>query len=327
MISGRGLGHSGGTLDKLESIPGFRTDLSLDEFSAQVARIGCALIGQTSDLAPADKKLYALRDVTATVECIPLICGSILSKKLAEGIDALVLDVKFGRGAFMKTQSAARELAAALVQAGRAGGKKVRALLTSMEEPLGRAVGNALEVAEAIDCLRGTGPKDVMEVTYALGSQMLVLGEVAADEREARGQIEKAIASGAAIAKFREIIVAQGGDAGVIDNPLRLPRAKHIERVETTRAGFVQDVDAMKVALAALQLGAGRTKAEDAVDPAVGIAELVKVGERVEAGETLCVIHSNDTALLANARTMLADAIVLGDEPVTPPELVGEWVS
>jgi pyrimidine-nucleoside phosphorylase len=196
-----------------------------------------------------------------------------------------------------------------------------------MEQPLGRTVGNALEVAEAIACLRGEGPKDVMDVTYALGSQMLVLGEAAENERDARRQLEQAVASGAATAKFRAIIEAQGGDASVLDNPLQLPGAKHIQRVEATRAGIVRDVDPMNVALAALRLGAGRIKAEDTVDPAVGIAELVKVGERVEAGATLCVIHANDAALLAKARTMLADAIVLGSEPVTPPELVGEWVS
>jgi pyrimidine-nucleoside phosphorylase len=196
-----------------------------------------------------------------------------------------------------------------------------------MEEPLGRTVGNALEVAEAIACLRGEGPNDVMEVSYALGSQMLVLGKAAGNERDARSQLEQAVASGAAAAKFREIIEAQGGDAGVLDNPLQLPRATHVERVVATSAGFVSDVDPMKVALAALRLGAGRTKAEDAVDPAVGIAELVKVGERVEAGATVCVIHANDAAGLANARAMLADAIVLGHEPVTPPQLLGEWVS
>src|SRR5688572_3664162 len=313
MISGRGLGHSGGTLDKLESIPGFRTSLSLHQFGAQVAKIGCALIGQTSDLAPADKKLYALRDVTATVECIPLICGSILSKKLAEGIDALVLDVKFGRGAFMKTKSEARELGAALIQAGRAGGKKVRALLTSMEEPLGRTVGNALEVAEAIACLRNEGPQDVMKVTYALGTQMLLLGEAATNESDARHQLERVVASGAALAKFRDILSAQGGDVRVTDDPIRLPRAKHIDGIMAKRAGTVSEVHAMKVALAALRLGAGRVRAEDKVDPAVGIAELMKVGERVEAGATLCAIHANDTALLEEARASLENAIVISD--------------
>ena len=204
MISGRGLGHSGGTLDKLESIPGFRTDLSLDAYRAQVARIGCALIGQTKDLAPSDKKLYALRDVTATVECIPLICGSILSKKLAEGIDALVLDVKFGRGAFMKTKAEARKLAEALVAVGKAGGKQVRALLTAMDQPLGRTVGNALEVAESIACLRGDGPADLMEVTYALGAHMLILGGVAKTEAEAKTKLHRVVADGSALDKLRK---------------------------------------------------------------------------------------------------------------------------
>ena len=326
MISGRGLGHSGGTLDKLESIPGFRTDLSLDEFSAQVARIGCALIGQTRQLAPADRTLYALRDVTATVECVPLICGSILAKKLAEGIDALVLDVKFGGGAFMKTRADARRLAATLVDVGRAAGKQVSALLTSMEQPLGRTVGNALEVAEAIACLRGEGPVDVMEVSYALGSRMLVLGQAAADADDARRQLERAVTTGAALEKWREIVSAQGGDAGVTNDPVRLPRAKHVERVAAPRAGFVSAVDPMQVALAALRLGAGRAKAEDAVDPAVGVARIAKVGERVEQGSPLCEVHANDRAALVEARDMLAQAIGIGDQPVTPPNLIGEWV-
>ena len=324
MISGRGLGHSGGTLDKLESIPGFRTNLSLAEFGDQVARIGCALIGQTDDLAPADRKLYALRDVTATVECIPLICGSILSKKLAEGIDALVLDVKFGRGAFMKTKAEARQLAETLVQVGRAGGKKVRAVLTSMEQPLGCTVGNALEVAEAIACLRGEGPADVMEVTLVLGAHMLVLGEVASTETEARRTLEQAVESGAALQKFRAIIAAQGGDVRIIDEPARLPQARHTMSINSEDAGVVVEVDAMKVALAALRLGAGRAKAKDAIDPAVGVAGLVKIGQRVAVGDTLCVIHANDPDALSHAREMLESAIVIGRKPVNPPELVGE---
>jgi pyrimidine-nucleoside phosphorylase len=327
MISGRGLGHSGGTLDKLEAIPGFRTNLSLDEFGHQVARIGCALVGQTRDLAPADKTLYALRDVTATVECIPLICGSILSKKLAEGIDALVLDVKFGRGAFMRTESEARRLARALVQVGRAGGKNVRALLTSMEQPLGRTIGNALEVAEAIACLHGEGPGDVMEVTYALGSQMLLLGKAAASEAEARHRLEHAVATGAAREKLRAIIRAQGGDERVIDDSSRLPKARHPEPVRARRAGTVVDVDPMPVALAALRLGAGRAKAGDAIDPSAGIGELVKIGERVEAGATLCMIHANDPAALADVRGSLEAAIVIGDRPVDAPNLIGEWLA
>lgn len=327
MISGRGLGHSGGTLDKLESIPGFRTDLSLAAYHAQVAKLGCALIGQTRDLAPADKKLYALRDVTATVECIPLICGSILSKKLAEGIDALVLDVKFGRGAFMKTLAEARQLAEALVRVGQAGGKQVRALLTAMDQPLGRTVGNALEVAESVACLRGEGPADVMEITYALGSHMLILGGVARDETEARRQLERVVANGAALARLREIVAAQGGDGRVIDDPARLPRAQFQVPLPAPRSGVVSDVDAMGVALAALRLGAGRAKAADRIDPAVGVSHLVKIGERVAAGQPLAMIHANDEAALAEARTMLGKAIVLGDVAPAATPLVAETIS
>ncbi len=322
MISGRGLGHSGGTLDKLESIPGFRTDLPLEAYRAQVARIGCALIGQTRDLAPADKKLYALRDVTATVECIPLICGSILSKKLAEGIDALVLDVKFGRGAFMKTLPEARQLAEALVSVGRAGGKQVRAVLTAMEEPLGRAVGNALEVAESVACLRGEGPADVMEVTLVLGAHMLVLGGVARDEREAREKLERVVRDGSALRKLREIVAAQGGDPAVIDDPDRLPQARQKLVVRADTGGVVQAGDAMEVALAALRLGAGRVRAEDRIDPAVGVGALVKVGETVRAGDVLAVVHANEAAAGAEAGAQVRAAIRLGADPATPVPLV-----
>jgi len=320
MISGRGLGHSGGTLDKLESIPGFRTDLSLDTYRNQVARIGCALIGQTRDLAPADKTLYALRDVTATVECIPLICASILSKKLAEGIDALVLDVKFGGGAFMKTLPEARRLAEALVAVGRAGGKQVRALLTAMDEPLGRAVGNAVEVAESIACLRGGGPADVMEITYSLGTHMLLLGGAAASPAEARTRLENTVRDGSALAKFREIVAAQGGDARVVDDPTRLPQARWQVALPAERSGVIARVDAMQVALAALRLGAGRTRAADAIDPAVGVTALVKIGERVSRGDPLCVIHANDETALAEATTRLTQAIVVADQagPAVP---------
>jgi len=320
MISGRGLGHSGGTLDKLESIPGFRTDLSLESYRSQVARIGCALIGQTRDLAPADKTLYALRDVTATVECIPLICASILSKKLAEGIDALVLDVKFGGGAFMKTLPEARRLAEALVAVGRAGGKQVRALLTAMEEPLGRAVGNAVEVAESIACLRGEGPADVMEITYALGTHMLLLGGAAASPAEARTRLENTVKDGSALAKFREIVAAQGGDARAVDDPTRLPQARWQVTLPAGRGGVIARVDAMQVALAALRLGAGRTRAADSIDPAVGVTALVKIGERVSSGDPLCVIHANDETALAEATSRLNQAIVVADqaEPAVP---------
>lgn len=326
MISGRGLGHTGGTLDKLESIAGFRVNLSLEEYRAQLERIGLCLIGQTAELAPADKKLYALRDVTGTVESIPLICGSILAKKLAEGIDVLVLDVKFGRGAFMPDKAKARALAQTLVSVAAAMGKPTRAVLTAMEEPLGRAVGNALEVAESIACLRGEGPADTMAVTYALGEQMLLLAKVARNQAEARAQLEAVIADGGALRKFSEMVAAQGGDARVADDPGRLPQAKLKVPLPASQAGFVQDVDAMGVALAALRLGAGRAKTEDKIDPAVGVSALVKVGERVEAGASLCVIHANDDKALADAKGMLAAAIKIGVKAVKPRELIDEII-
>jgi pyrimidine-nucleoside phosphorylase len=326
MISGRGLGHTGGTLDKLESIAGFRVNLSLPEYRAQVARIGLCLIGQTAELAPADKKLYALRDVTGTVECIPLICASILSKKLAEGTDVLVGDVKFGRGAFMKDKAGARELARTLVAVATAMGTPMRAVLTAMHEPLGRAVGNALEVAESIDCLSGRGPADTMEVTYVLGEQMLVLAKVAKTPAAARKRLQDSIASGEALAKFRELVSAQGGDVRVVDDPARLPRARLRVALPAPRAGFVRDVDALGVALAALRLGAGRARTEDRIDHAVGVAGLVKIGERVTAGAPLCVIHANEGKALADAREMLAQAIVVGARPAAAPKLIAEII-
>jgi pyrimidine-nucleoside phosphorylase len=324
MISGRGLGHSGGTLDKLESIPGFQVDRSMAEYRAQVSRIGLCLIGQTAELAPADKKLYALRDVTATVESIPLICGSILSKKLAEGIDVLVLDVKFGRGAFMKDKTSARELARTLVTVANAMGKPTRAVLTAMDEPLGRAVGNAVEVAESIECLRGRGPSDTMEVTYALGEQMLLLANVVKTKQEGRTRLEQVISDGSALKKFREMVEAQGGDIRVIDDPARLPQARLKETLKSPAAGYVQEVDAMQIALAALRLGAGRTKAEDQVDHAVGLTGLVKVGERIERDAPLCSIHANDEQAMTEARAMIARAIVVSDVPVGPAQRVDD---
>jgi pyrimidine-nucleoside phosphorylase len=328
MISGRGLGHTGGTLDKLESIPGFRVGLSLAEYAAQVGRVGCSLIGQTRDLAPADKKLYALRDVTATVECLPLICASIMSKKMAEGIDALVLDVKVGRGAFMKTLPEARALAEAMCEIGNAMGRPTRAHITRMEQPLGRAVGNAVEVTESIACLRGEpGAEDLMEVTYALGAEMLILGKVATDAAEARAKLENVIASGAALEKFREIVAAQGGDPRVCDDPVGvLPRAKFTAEARASRAGFVTEVDAMAVALGALRLGAGRVKAEDSVDHAVGFTRLTKVGERVAAGDVLGVIHASREDQLEEARAWLEDAVAIDDAAPESEPLIVERV-
>ncbi|MDR1011043.1 MAG: thymidine phosphorylase [Opitutaceae bacterium] len=330
MMSGRGLGHTGGTLDKLEAIPGFRVGLTLPEYRAQMERLGIALIGQTGELAPADKKLYSLRDVTGTVESIPLITGSILSKKLAEGIDSLVLDVKFGAGAFMKDKARARELATTMVGACRRLGKPARALLTAMEQPLGRAVGNALEIAECIGCLRGRGPEDLMEVTYALGSHMLVLAGVGQTLPTARIRLENAIASGAALAKFRELVVAQGGDPRVLDDPEAfLPQARLKSAVvvsDNDEGGCVAGVDAMEIALAALRLGAGRARAEDKIDHAVGISHLAKVGESIPPGGTLAVIHANDEAALADARARVAGAITFSRIPVTPPAIVDEVI-
>jgi pyrimidine-nucleoside phosphorylase len=326
MISGRGLGHTGGTLDKLESIPGFRVNLSIDEYRAQLARIGVVLIGQTADLAPADRKLYALRDVTGTVECIPLICASILSKKLASGIGALVLDVKCGRGAFMKDPAKARELAVAITTVAKAMGTPTRAVLTAMDEPLGRAVGNALEVAESIQFLKGASALDLAEVTYAIGGQMLVLTGAAADLAQARTRLEASVSSGAALKKFREMVAAQGGDPRVAEDPALLPRAKIIRPLAAPSSGFVVDVDAMGVALAALRLGAGRAKAEDPVDHAVGVGGLVKRGEAVGAGAPLCMIHANSEASAAEAAEILARAIVLGDAAPDSHPLIGETI-
>jgi pyrimidine-nucleoside phosphorylase len=326
MISGRGLGHTGGTLDKLESIPGFNVNLSFEQYRDQVERVGLCLIGQTPELAPADKKLYALRDVTATVESIPLICGSILSKKLAEGTQYLVGDVKFGRGAFMTDQTKARELATALVSVSNAVGVPMRAVLTAMEQPLGRAVGNALEVAESIACLHGEGPADTMEVTFALGEQMLLLAKVAASAASARAALERSLTSGAAWRKFEEMVVAQGGDVAAVRDPARLPQAKHRVPVAAGRGGFVADVEPMAVALAVLRLGGGRSRAEARIDHAVGVAGLVKVGERVEVGAPLCVIHASDAAAAEEARRALTQAIVVADQAPVPPQLVGEIV-
>lgn len=291
MVSGRGLGHTGGTLDKLEAIPGFSVSMTVDSFIAQTRDIGCALIGQTREIAPADKKLYALRDVTATIESVPLITASILSKKLAEGIDGLVLDVKVGKGAFMKDLDAARELARSLVRVGRLAKKKVTAVLTSMDAPLGLAVGNALETAEAIEVLHGRGPEDLRELTLVLGAEMLRLAGLAKDERAGRARMQEAIESGAAAEVMRRIIAAQGGDPAVVDDLSRLPRAPVKMKVKATRAGFVRGIDAMTIGLTGVAMGAGRTRADQAVNPAVGIILRAKPGDRIAVGDTLAELH------------------------------------
>ena len=287
MVSGRGLGHTGGTLDKLESIPGFRTQLDAEDFVRIVRDVGCCMIGQTAEIAPADKRIYALRDVTATVECIPLIVASILSKKLAEGIDALVLDVKVGRGAFMKSETDARSLADALVRVGARAHKRVVALLTDMDAPLGRAVGNAVETREALDVLAGGGPSDVVECTLRLGAEMLVLGGQARAEEDARAKLAKAISSGAAARTAERMIEAQGGDPHVVADRELLEVAAEEVVVGAPEGGFVTRVDALGIGLAAVAMGAGRTRADQSVDHAVGILVEAKPGTRVGRGEPM----------------------------------------
>jgi pyrimidine-nucleoside phosphorylase len=325
MISGRGLGHTGGTLDKLEAIPGFRVDLPVDRFRALVREVGACLVGQTARLAPADRRLYALRDVTATVESIPLIAASIMSKKLAEGIDALVLDVKVGSGAFMKRLDDARTLARTLAAIGRGMGKKVTALLTAMEQPLGRAVGNALEVVETVELLSGGGPADLREVTVELTAEMLLLGGAAPDLPAARAAVVAAIADGRGLAKLEEIVRAQGGDAAALRDPGRLPRAAGTYPVPSPAGGIVQAIDTEAVGLAAVALGAGRARVEDPVDPAVGLLVHKKLGDPVERGEPLCTVHHGPRSEPAAAITArIAGAYRIGPAAPAPGPLLIE---
>ena len=322
MVSGRGLGHTGGTLDKLEAIPGFSVEMTVKQFIAQTDRLGCALIGQTGDIAPADKRLYALRDVTGTIESIPLITASILSKKLAEGIDGLDLDVKGGKGAFMKSLDDARALAKSIVRVGKLAKKKVTAVLTTMDTPLGHAVGNALETAEAIDVLHGRGPADVREITFALGAEMIRLAGLAKTEKEARAQMAQAIASGAAAEVMRKIIAAQGGDPAVVDDLNKLPRAKSKLAVKAPKSGFVHGIDAMEIGLTGVALGAGRTRADQDVNPAVGVMLEKKQGDRVQKGETLAYLHVDARKGTKPLLDRVAAAYQLGPRPPSVKPLV-----
>ncbi len=308
MMAGRALGHTGGTLDKLETIPGFRTALDPRAFGRVLGRAGFVLAGQSATLAPADRVLYALRDATATVESIPLIASSILSKKVAEGADALVMDVKVGSGAFLPELAQARELARTLVALGRRLGLTVRALLTDMDQPLGEAVGNALEVREVIDVLRGAGPPDVRALTVRLGAEMLLLGGVARDRRAGERAIEAALASGAGLERLRLGVRLQGGDARVLDDPDRLPRAGHARILRTARPGVVAHVDAGAIGRAATLLGAGRLRKEDRIAPGAGILVHAKPGQRVDRGDALCTVAFDDPARARAARPLLADA-------------------
>jgi pyrimidine-nucleoside phosphorylase len=326
MISGRGLGHTGGTLDKLETIPGFRTALDPPEFGAILERTGLVLAGQSETIVPADRRIYALRDATGTVPSIPLIASSIMSKKLAEGIDGLVLDVKVGRGAFMQDMAGARELAATMVGIGRAHGTPSTALITDMSQPLGRAVGNASEVAESVEVLHGGGPADLVDVVYALATEMLLLGGVADDTAEARAALEAAVDSGRAFDKLVEVAVAQGGDPAVLHDTSRLATARHVHVVTAERDGIVERCDALDIAVAAMRLGAGRATMEDVIDPAVGLTVEVKVGDAVAAGDPLARIHYNDPGRLDESLGLTHGAIVVGDGPANPPNLIHEEI-
>ena len=325
MMSGRGLGHTGGTLDKLEAIPGFRVDLSLDEMKTALRTVGCAMIGQTAQIAPADKKLYALRDVTATVESIPLISASIMSKKIAEGIDALVLDVKTGSGAFMKTEPASRRLAESLVSIGNASGVRTEAVITDMDVPLGRAVGNALEVIECVEVLKGRGPNDLTDVSVELTARMLVLGGAAADRAIAETRVRDAIASGAGVERFRRIIEHQGGDPRVIDDYGRLPSAPERHVIPAPRGGFVTYLDAELVGRASVMLGAGRDTVDAAVDAGVGIMLVATEGDRVHGGDPVFELHYRDRAKLPQAVDLLSRATAIGaTRPAARRLIVGE---
>jgi pyrimidine-nucleoside phosphorylase len=312
-MSGRGLGHTGGTLDKLESIPGFRVELDRDEFLSQVRDVGMAIVGQTADLVPADKRLYALRDVTATVDIVPLIASSIMSKKIAGGADAIVLDVKVGDGAFMKTLDAARELAQAMVDLGREAGREVVCELTDMDQPLGRAVGNALEIREVVDTLAGNGPPDLVELVLAASAHLLALSDLGIDAAEGRRRAEEALADGSARAQYERWVRAQGGDPGLD----ALPRAAVTRPVPAPETGHVTAIATTNVGLAALHLGAGRATKEDAIDHAVGVVCLAKRGDRVEAGQPLAEVHARDDASAERGVAELAASYRIG--PV-PPE-------
>jgi pyrimidine-nucleoside phosphorylase len=325
-MSGRGLGHTGGTLDKLESIPGFRIALSLEEYRQILGEVGCCLISQTDNIAPADKKLYALRDVTATIESLPLISASVMSKKLAEGSTALVLDVKCGRGAFMQRPDEARALARSLVSIGTTAGIRTEAFITRMDAPLGRAVGNAVEIAECIDLLNGRGPADLEALIVRLASRMVWLGGKASTEGDAEMTVRAALESGAARDKLRQMIKWQGGDAAVVDDVTRLPASRYSHAVAAPRSGHVTALDALLVGRAAVALGAGRDKKSDPVDLSAGILLGKKPGEAVLAGEPVMELRYNDESRLAAAVQLAAQAIVIGDKAPAEAPLVMGWV-
>jgi len=322
MISGRGLGHTGGTLDKLEAIPGFNVNLSVPKFRSVLDACGCAMIGQTAEIAPADRKLYALRDVTATVESPYLICASIMSKKLAEGVDGLVLDVKTGTGAFMKEEKDAVFLAELMVETGERMGKSMVALITNMDQPLGLKVGNALEVVECIEVLQGQGPADLRELCLELAAWMFHLGGTAPTVEQGKADAAKILDSGKALERFRQMVELQGGDVSTIDDPTRLPHTQQTQVVKSSKSGYITAMNCEAVGTACVVLGGGREKKEDPVDPAVGIVLHHKVGDEVAAGEPLCTIHFNSEAKAASAAQLLLDSYKIGNTPRAKKPLV-----
>ncbi|MBU6427856.1 MAG: thymidine phosphorylase [Cyanobacteria bacterium REEB65] len=321
-LSGRGLGHTGGTIDKLESFRGFTADLSPEAFKAQLRRIGVALAGQSARLAPADGQLYALRDVTGTIESAPLICASILSKKIAAGADVILLDVKTGAGAFMPTEQAAAELASLMQRVGRRLGRTVVCVVSEMGQPLGRAVGNAIEVQEAIETLHGRGPGDLRELCLSLGALLLEAGGLAPDPRAARDRLEAAIADGSALAKMRELVAAQGGDAQMVDHPDRLPAVDHEDMLVARISGYIENIDARRVGEAACSLGAGRKRKGDPLDLGAGVFLHAKVGDRIDSGEPIATLRFSDPRRLPEARAHLEAAYRIGTDPTSAPELV-----
>ena len=327
MMSGRGLGHTGGTLDKLEAIPGFRTSLSLEEAERQVEKIGCAMIGQTKEIVPADRKLYALRDATATVEAIPLIASSIMSKKISESLTGLVLDIKRGSGSFMPELDQEIALANAMIELGAAHACPVVTLLTAMDRPLGHACGNALEVAESIDTLKGAGPSDLAEVTLALGSEMLILAGVAKSKKDACAMMIDSMTSGRALRKFLEIVRAQGGDESVIDKPNRLPQAAHKAYFLAPASGIIQRIEPREIGYGVIALGGGRRNMEDSIDPSVGFVITAKPGIRVSKGDALATIHARTEDDLRLGESILAKAIVIGEGKARPLPLVSHRIT
>ncbi len=324
-MSGRGLGHTGGTLDKLESIEGFHIELSSDEFVKQVNDLKLAIMGQSKNLTPADQKIYSLRDVTATVDSIPLIASSIMSKKIAAGADAIVLDVKTGSGAFMKSKEDALALAKSMVEIGNHLGRNTMAIISDMSQPLGNAIGNSLEVIEAIDTLRGNGPKDLTELCLVLGSQMLVVGEKANTLKEGREMLEQVIKDGTALELFGTLIEAQGGNRAIIHDTTLLPTAKYKIEVQAEKSGYITSMGANDIGVAAMLLGAGRADKDDEIDLSVGIILKKKIGDSVQKGDVLAVIHSN-TEEVQQSMTLLQNHIIIGDEAVLPPKLIGEVI-